>query len=187
VHRACSLTASFVDVLDQSVNCTHLCARHRDNVLVNVLVPALAKLAAQLVADLLIAAGPPAAALLIGHILRAHAHAQHVPDLEARCRLSLWRNDWQSRSSSSTRGSVRSLALRGRAARAVCTRTQQPMLTLAVRPAHTSRPAFSASVPGRRPGGAREQPFASKQGLILWTWGWRTAQGPYLGRVHARL
>ena len=120
-----SLTASFVDVLDQSVNFTHLCARHY---VVNVLVPALAKLAAQLVADLLIAADPPAAAYLLGQFLRAHAHAQHLPDLEARCRLSLWRtrrNDWQSRSSSSTRGCVRSLALRGRAARAVCARTRQ--------------------------------------------------------------
>ena len=83
-----SLTASFVDVLDQSVNFTHLCARHY---VVNVLVPALAKLAAQLVADLLIAADPPAAAHLLGQFLRAHAHAQHLPDLEARCRLSLWR------------------------------------------------------------------------------------------------
>ena len=84
-------------------------------------LPALAKLAAQLVVDLLIA-GPPAAAFLIGHLLRAHAHAQHLPDLKARCRLRLWRtrrNDWQRRSSSSTRGCVRSLALRGRAARAV--------------------------------------------------------------------
>ena len=128
-----SITASFVDVLDQSIKFTHLCARHH---VVNVLVPALAKLAAQLVADLLIAAGPPAATLLIGQFLRAHAHAQHLPDLEARCRLSLWRtrrNDWQSRSSSSTRDCVSSLALRARAARAVCARTQQSMLTLAVR------------------------------------------------------
>ena len=58
---------------------------------VNVLVPALAKLAAQLVADLLIAAGPSTAALFIGHLLRAHAHAQHLLDLEARRWLSLWR------------------------------------------------------------------------------------------------
>ena len=36
------------------------------------------------------------------------------------------------------------------------------------------------------PGGAREQPFASKQALLLLTWGCCTAQGPYLGRVHAR-
>jgi len=128
-----SLTASFVDVLDQSVNFTHLCARHY---VVNVLVPALAKLAAQLVADLLIAADPPAAAHLLGQFLRAHAHAQHLPDLEARCRLSLWRtrcNDWQSRSSSSTRGCVRILALRGRAARTVCARTRQSMLNPAAR------------------------------------------------------
>ena len=127
-----SLTASFVDVLDQSVNFTHLCARHY---VVNVLVPALAKLAAQLVADLLIAADPPAAAHLLGQFFRAHAHAQHLPDLEAPWRLSLWRtrcNDWQSRSSSSTRGCVRILALRGRAAKAVCARTRQSMLTLAV-------------------------------------------------------
>ena len=34
-----SLTASFVDVLDQSVNFTHLCARHHV-VIVNVFVPA---------------------------------------------------------------------------------------------------------------------------------------------------
>ena len=96
-----SLKASFTSMFStSSANLTHLVPRHH---VVNVLVPALAKLAAQLVADLLIAVGPPAAALLIGHLLRAHAHAQHVRDLEARCRLSLWRtrrNDWQSRSSS---------------------------------------------------------------------------------------
>ena len=89
---------------------------------VNVLVTALAKLAAQLVADLLIAAGPSTAALLIGHLLRAHAHAQYLLDLEARRRLSLWRtrrNDWQRRSSSSTLSCLRILALRGRAANAV--------------------------------------------------------------------
>ena len=137
-----SLTASFVDVLDQSVNFTHLCARHY---VVNVLVPALAKLAAQLVADLLIAAGPsrsgsptrsifsvhmltPSTSLILKHVVGSASGAQ--------------RNDWQSRSSSSTRGSVRSLALRGRAVRAVCARTQQPMLTLAVRPAHTTCPAI---------------------------------------------
>ena len=128
-----SLTASFVDVLDQSVNFTHLCARHY---VVNVLVPALAKLAAQLVADLLIAAGlvgeplrvgsvyffvhmlTPSTSLILKHVVGSASGAQ--------------RNDWQSRSSSSTRGCVRSLALRGRAARAVCARTRQSMLTLAV-------------------------------------------------------
>jgi len=60
-----SLTASFVDVLDQSVNFTHLCARHY---VVNVLVPALAKLAAQLVADLLIAAGLVGEPLRVGSV-----------------------------------------------------------------------------------------------------------------------
>ena len=133
-------SARFVDVLDQSVNFTHLCARHY---VVNVLVPALAKLAAQLVADLLIAAGlvgeplrvgsvyffvhmlTPSTSLILKHVVGSASGAQ--------------RNDWQSRSSSSTRGCVRSLALRGRAARAVCARTQQSMLTLAVRPAQTSR------------------------------------------------
>ena len=111
---------------------------------VNVLVPALAKLAAQLVADLLIAAGlvgeplrvgsvyffvhmlTPSTSLILKHVVGSASGAQ--------------RNDWQSRSSSSTRGCVRSLALRGRAARAVCARTRQSMLTLAVRPAKTSRP-----------------------------------------------
>ena len=34
---------------------------------------------------------PPAAALLIDQLLRAHAHAQHLLDLEARRWLSLWR------------------------------------------------------------------------------------------------
>ena len=103
-----------------------------------------------------IAADPPAAAHLLGQFLRAHAHAQHLPDLEARCRLSLWRtrrNDWQSRSSSSTRGCVRILALRGRAARAVCARTRQPMLTLAVRallPDHSS-PLSIACQDGAQP------------------------------------
>ena len=116
-----------------SANLTHLVPRHH---VVNVLVAALAKLAAQLVADLLIAAGPSTAALLIGHLLRAHAHAQYLLDLEARRRLSLWRtrrNDWQRRSSSSTRSCVRILALRGRAAKAVCARTRQSIPTLAVR------------------------------------------------------
>ena len=65
MQRACSLTASFVDVLDQSVNFTHLCARHY---VVNVLVPALAKLAAQLVADLLIAAGLVGEPLRVGSV-----------------------------------------------------------------------------------------------------------------------
>ena len=147
-----SLTASFVDVLDQSVNFTHLCARHY---VVNVLVPALAKLAAQLVADLLIAAGPPAAAYLLGQFLRAHAHAQHLPDLEARCRLSLWRtrrNDWQSRSSSSTRAVCAALH---------CEAVQRGLFALArgnpcspwqYAPPRPVVPAISASVPGRRPG-----------------------------------
>ena len=137
-----SLTASFVDVLDQSVNFTHLCARHY---VINVLVPALAKLAAQLVADILIAAGPPAAVLTYSVIFSVHMLTpstslilKHVVGSASGAQ----RNDWQSRSSSSTRGSVRSLALRGRAARAVCARTQQPMLTLAVRPARSSRPAI---------------------------------------------
>ena len=71
-----------------SANLTHLVPKHH---VVNVLVPALAKLAAQLVADLLIAVCPPAAALLIDQLLRAHAHAQHLLDLEARRWLSLWR------------------------------------------------------------------------------------------------
>ena len=64
----------------------------------------------------------PSTSLILKHVVGSASGAQ--------------RNDWQSRSSSSTRGSVRSLALRGRAARAVCARTQQSMLTLAVRPAH---------------------------------------------------
>ena len=182
-----SLTASFVDVLDQSVNFTHLCARHY---VVNVLVPALAKLAAQLVADLLIAAGPPAATLLIGQFLRAHAHAQHLPDLEARCRLSLWRTaqrlakpleqqharlcEQPCTASPCSEGCLRSHAAIHAHPRS--TRT----------PRTCPRP-YSAYVPRRRPGWRTKQPFASKQGLILLTWGWRTAQGPYLGRVHARL
>ena len=131
--------ASFVDVLDQLSQLYPPGARHH---VVNVLVTALAKLAAQLVADLLIAAGPSTAALLIGHLLRAHAHAQYLLDLEARRRLSLWRtrrNDWQRRSSSSTRSCVRILALRGRAAKAVCARTRQSMLTIAVRAGRSHR------------------------------------------------
>ena len=146
---------------------------------------------AQLVADLLIAAGPPAAVLTYSVIFSVHMLTpstslilKHVVGSASGAQ----RNDWQSRSSSSTRGSVRSLALRGRAARAVCARTQQSMLTLAVRPAQTSRPGHLAQAcQDGAPGGAREQPFASKQAYLLLTWGCCTAQGPYLGRVHARL
>ena len=182
-----SLTASFVDVLDQSVNFTHLCARHY---VVNVLVPALAKLAAQLVADLLIAADPPAAAHLLGQFLRAHAHAQHLPDLEARCRLSLWRT--AQRLAKPLEQQHARLCAQPCIARPCSEGCLRSHAAIHAHPGSTPRPDQSSghlaqACQDGAPGGAREQPFASKQGLILWTWGWRTAQGPYLGRVHARL
>jgi hypothetical protein len=179
-----SLTASFVDVLVQSVNFTHLCARRH---VVNVLVPALAKLAAQLVVHLLIAAGPPVAAFLIGHLLRAHEHGQHLPDLEARCRLRLWRtrrNDWQRRSSSSTRGCVRSLALRGRAARAVCARTRQSCSPSQYAP-EVFNPFHHRACQDGAPPGEGKQPFPSKQGLHVRPRGLRTALGKPMGSAYA--
>ena len=147
-----SITASFVDVLDQSIKFTHLCARHH---VVNVLVPALAKLAAQLVADLLIAAGPPAAALLLGQFLRAHAHAQHLPDLEARCRLSLWRTA-QRLAKPLEQQHARQCAqpCTARPCSEGCLRSHAAIHAhpgSTPRPDQSSRP-FSASVPGRRPG-----------------------------------
>ena len=114
----------------------------------------------------------PSTSLILKHVVGSASGAQ--------------RNDWQSRSSSSTRGCVRSLALRGRAARAVCARTQQSMLTLAVRPAQTSRPGHLAQAcQDGAPGGAREQPFASKQALLSTAGGCGTALRTPKGKVYA--
>ena len=157
MHRACSLTASFVDVLDQSVNCTHLCARHRDNVLVNVLVPALAKLAAQLVADLLIAAG------LVGEPLRVGSVYFFVHMLTPSTSLIL---KHVVGSAFGAHGARTGKAARAAARAAVCAAlhceaVQRGLFALArgnpcspwqyAPPRPVVRP-FSASVPGRRPG-----------------------------------
>ena len=185
-----SLTASFVDVLDQSVNFTHLCARHY---VVNVLVPALAKLAAQLVADLLIAAG------LVGEPLRVGSVYFFVHMLTPSTSLML---KHVVGSAFGSHGAMTGKAARAAARAAVCAAlhceaVQRGLFALArgnpcspwqyANTENISSGHLAQACQDGAPGGAREQPFASKQGLILWTWGWRTGQGPYLGRVHARL
>ena len=148
-----SLTASFVDVLDQSVNFTHLVPGTMSSTSSSLLLPNLPRNWWQISSSL--RARPqrlsssvifsvhmltPSTSLILKHVVgsASGAHGAH---------------DWQRRSSSSTRGCVRSLVLRGCAARAVCARTRQPMLTLAVRallPDHSS-PLSIACQDGAQP------------------------------------
>ena len=115
----------------------------------------------------------PSTSLILKHVVGSASGAQ--------------RNDWQSRSSSSTRGCVRSLALRGRAAWAVCARVRHPCSPSQyahpedVLPEHTYWIACQVGAPR----GARKQPFPSMQALLSTARGCGTALRTPKGKVYA--